>query len=81
MRKEMEKTFVGKKGTRATISAVKTKAIDVLEQAIRDEDIVAYKDIEVRFVNTAVYVDYKVAPVEPINYVLITSHFVPESTL
>lgn len=81
MRKTMEDTYVGKRGLKATISSVTTKAIEVLEQAIKDGSIVAYKDIVVRFVNTVVYVDYKVAPTEPINFVLLTSHFIPESQL
>lgn len=77
MRKAMEKTFVGKKGLKTTASAVTTVAIDVLEQAIKDGDIVAYSNIVVRFVNTVVYVDYNISPTEPINFVLVTSHFVP----
>jgi hypothetical protein len=81
MRRSMEDTFVGKKGLRATASAVETKAIDVLEQAIRDGDITAYRNIVVRFVGSVVYVDYEVAMVEPINFVLITSHFVPDSII
>lgn len=79
MRKIMEDTFVGKKGLRATVSAVTTKAIDVLEQAIKDGLITAYRNIVVRLVNGVVHVDYEVAPVEPINFVLITSHFVPDT--
>jgi hypothetical protein len=81
MRSSMEDAFVGKKGLRATASAVETKAIDVLEQAIKDGDITAYRNIVVRFVGSIVYVDYEVAPVEPINFVLITSHFVPDSVI
>jgi hypothetical protein len=76
MRRGMEDAFVGKKGLRVTASAVNTKAIDVLEQAIKDEEITAYRNIVVRFVGSIVYVDYEVAQVEPINFVLITSHFV-----
>lgn len=81
MRATMESKYVGKKGLRATISSVTTTAIDVLDKAIKEGSIIGYKDIQVRFINTAVYVDYKVAPVEPINYVLLTSHFVPGSSL
>jgi hypothetical protein len=81
MRKSMEDSFVGKKGLRATASAVETKAIDVLEQAIKDGDITAYRNVVVRFAGSVVYVDYEVAPVEPINLVLINSHFVPDSVI
>lgn len=80
MRKTMEDTFVGKKGLRATKSAVETKAIDVLEQAIKDGEITAYRNIMVKFQGTVVSVDYEVAPVEPINFVLVTSRFVPDSS-
>lgn len=81
MRRTMEDAFVGKKGLRATASAIQTKAIDVLEQAIKDEDITAYQNIVVRFSGSLVYVDYEVAHVEGMNYILITSHFVPDTTL
>jgi hypothetical protein len=78
LRKAMEDAFVGKKGLRATTSAVETKAISVLEKAKMDGEILDYRNIVVRFVDTIVYVDYEVAPIEPINFVLITSHFVPD---
>lgn len=81
MRESMESTFVGRKGLRITASAVETKANDILYQAVKDGDITGYRNIVVRFVGTAVYVDYEVAQVEPINYVLITSHFVPDSAI
>lgn len=77
----MENTFVGQKGLRATASAVETKAIDILEQAIKNEEITAYQNIIVRFIGSLVYVDFEVAYVEPINYVLITSHFVADTTI
>ena len=81
IRKAMEDAFVGKRGLRATASAVETKAIDELERAVREGNITAYRNIIVRFVGTIVYVDYEVAPVEPINFVLVTAHFVPDSVL
>ncbi len=81
MRQAMEDAFVGKKGIRATASAVQTKATDVLDQAVSDGDITAYQNIVVRFDGTAVYVDYQVAPVEPINFILDTAHFVPDSSI
>jgi len=81
MRTTMENIFVGQKGIRATASAVETKAIDVLEEALRDEEITGYRNIIVRFEGGAVYVNYEVAQVEPINWMLVTTHFVPDSTL
>lgn len=81
VRRVLEDTFAGKKGLRATISAVSTKVVDILEESKRVGDITEYGDINVRFVGGAIYVDYEVAPVEPINFILITSHFVPEGTI
>ena len=78
-RKTLEQTFVGKKGVRTTVASVTTKMVEILEQAMRDGEITAYKNIVVRFTGGVVYVDYQVAPTEPINYVLVTTHFVPES--
>lgn len=79
MRATLEEMFVGKKGVKATPSAVTTKVVEILEQAIRDGEIVSYRNIVVRMVGTVIYVDYQVAPVEPTNFVLITTHFVPDS--
>jgi hypothetical protein len=76
----LESQFVGKKGIVATVSSVTTAMVDILEQAIKDELITAYdpKSIQVRIVNGVVYVDYLVAPVVGVNYILITTHFVPD---
>jgi hypothetical protein len=77
--KKLEDLFVGKKNT-ITTTTVTTAAIDELEQAVKDNDIKAYdpKSVTVRYVGTAIYVDYRVAPASPVNFVLVTSHFVPE---
>ena len=75
----MEDTFVGGKGTPANIASVTVKAIDVLEQSRRSGEINSYKNIVVTMVGTVVSISYQVAPVEPINYILVTTHFVPES--
>lgn len=81
MTKSMEDTFVGKKGLKASILAVKNKAIEILTKAVQDGDIVSFRDIAVRFVGTGVYIDYEVSPAEPINYILVTSHFVPSEII
>lgn len=77
MRKTLEDAFVGRRALKATPSAVTTKAIDVLEKAKRDDDIIEYRNISVRFISGAIYLDYEVAQAEPINFVLVTTHFVP----
>jgi hypothetical protein len=79
VRKTLETKFVGRKGLRTTPSSVVTAVVTILEQAIKDGDILSYQNIVVRMENTVIYVDYEVAPTEPNNYVLITSHFIPES--
>ena len=77
VRSTLEAKFVGKKGIRATSSAVTTTVIDILEQAIRDTDIVLYRNIAVRITSGIIYVDYEVAQAEPTNFILVTTHFVP----
>jgi len=80
MRQTMEKTFVGQKMP-ATPSAVQTVAITVLEQAVKDKEIAGYQNIQVVFQGTIVVVSYEVAPIEPINFILVTSHFIPAASL
>lgn len=79
VRKTLEDQYVGKKGLRATPSSVTTSTVNILEQAVKDGDILSYRNINVRMEGTVVYVDYQVAPAEPMNFILVTSHFVPES--
>lgn len=81
VRKGLEDTFVGRRGLPATTSAVMSKTIDILEESLRNEEITAYRNIVVRFEGTAIWVNYEVAPIEPINFVLVTSHFVPDSNI
>lgn len=79
VRRSLETTFVGKKGVRATSTAVTTKVIEVLEEKMKADEIVGYSNIVVTAVNGVIRVDFQVAPVEPNNYILVTSHFVPDS--
>ncbi|MNI37089.1 Phage tail sheath protein [compost metagenome] len=79
VRKTLEDRFVGAKGLASSAASVVTSVVDVLEKAVKDGDILSYRNIVVRIESSVVYVDYQVAPVEPNNYILITSHFVPES--
>lgn len=72
-------TFVGKKGLSTTVSSVQTVVADTLDQDIRTEDIIGYRNIVVTFKDTVIYVDYEVAVVEPMNYILVRSHFVPDN--
>jgi hypothetical protein len=76
----LEDTFVGSSSAIATNSSVTTEATNVLDECTREKLILGYRNIRVRFEGTAVYVDYEAAITEPINFILVTSHFVPSST-
>lgn len=79
----LENAFLGTRGVSTTPSSVRTEILDVLEEEKRAGSIFDYKEnsIMVRFVNSVIHVDYQVAPIEPINFILITSHFVPENAV
>ncbi|MMZ43508.1 Phage tail sheath protein [compost metagenome] len=79
IRRGLEAAFTGKNGTRATKTSVTTKVVDYLEQAIKNDEILSYRNIIVTMQSTIIRVDYQVAPVEPNNYILVTSRFVPET--
>lgn len=79
IRKNLEDIFVGKKGTPATIADVSAQTRSMLEMLKVNGEINSYSNISVSFIGTIVSVSYQVAPINPINYILITSHFVPES--
>lgn len=78
----LEDMFVGSKNLVASESAVQTVILDVLDEEKRNGTIADYStSIQLTYSGTAVIADYLVAPVEPINFVLLRSHFVPLSTL
>lgn len=78
----LEEKFVGNKNLLASESAIKTVIVDVLEGEKRNGTIADYNPIiQLTYSGTAVVADYQVAPVEPVNFVLVRSHFVPASSL
>jgi hypothetical protein len=78
--RKLEATFVGEKSIAASDSAVTTVVLDVLEEEKKLGNIADYLDqMNIRFVGGAVMVEYQVAPVEPVNFMLVTSRFVPAS--
>jgi hypothetical protein len=80
--RSLEDMFVGNKNLLASESAIKTAIIDVLEGEKRAGTIADYSPtIQLTYSGTAVIADYQVAPVEPVNFVLLRSHFVPASSL
>lgn len=77
MTRNLEEEFVGKKGVRSSILAIRNKAIEILDKAVADEEINAYRNVKVKFSGTVVEVEFEAAAVTPINFILITSRFVP----
>lgn len=75
LRAKLEDLQVGKKGLASTPETVKNATISFLKDKIAKEEIVAYRNISVTFYNRVVTIDYEVAPVEPVNFILITGHF------
>lgn len=73
----LEARFVGKKGLAPTITDISLATKEILTQAVKNEEISAFRNITVTFEATVVRVDYEVAYAEPINYILTTSHYVP----
>lgn len=78
MREELDDLLVGKRTTTATLTTARNRVISILQQRVKDEIIVAYKDVTVVKEKGAVWVEYSVAPAEPTNFVLIKSHFYSE---
>lgn len=79
VRTGLEKAFVGKKYVGPdSITSIRTKVIDILDEAVKAGHIINYRNIQIRFSNTVVYVDFEVAPSTPINYILITASYSPE---
>ena len=78
IRKELDDLLVGKRTVSATLTTARNAVLTILKKRVKDEIIVAYKDVNVYKENGAVWVDYSVAPSEPTNFVLIRSHFYSE---
>lgn len=75
--RNLEDEFTGKKGLRASILSIRNKAIEILDKAVAEGDLVSYKQVRVKFSGTVAEVEYEAAPVTPINFILLTSRFVP----
>lgn len=78
LRKALDDLLVGKRTVSATLTTARNTVLSVLKQRVKDEIIVAYKDVTVYKEHGAVWVQYSVAPSEPTNFVLIQSHFYSE---
>lgn len=80
VRRTLEETFIGKKGIVGILTSVESKAKEVLDAHIKKGTIVAYQNVVAKQVGTVIYVDFEAAPTQPVNFILITTHFVPEIT-
>jgi len=74
----LEATFVGRKGTPVNVTTVALAAKSILTAAVANEEIAAFRNIVVTFAGSIIRVDYDVAYLDPINFILITSHFVTD---
>jgi len=79
MRSILESTYIGKKGVFGIESQIQATAQSVLGRLKESEIIVGYRNIRVTKDpdNPKVfYVNYQVAPVNPINWIFVTTEFV-----
>lgn len=79
IREDLDNLLVGKRTSTAILTTARNKVITILKNRVKDEIIVAYKDVNVYKENGAVWVEYSVAPTEPTNFVLVKSHFYSEN--
>lgn len=74
IRDNLEATYVGKKGVEGIESSIASTTTSLLVKLKEQQIIVGFKDVVVSQDSTdatVYYVTYKIAPVQPINYVLI----------
>ena len=77
--RELEDSYIGKGGTNARIRRIKDTVKNLLKRFADPEEelIIAWKEPVVTFSNQWVKISYEVSPVEPINWITITTHFKP----
>jgi len=76
VRDNLEALYIGKKGTTGTESAIAATVTSLLLQMKEQQIIVGFKDVVVSKSTTnatVYYVYYKVAPIQPVNYICITT--------
>ena len=91
VRSQLENTFVGTRATKENISAVKTFVRNILKayeksglivggtDPVTGQPQMAYSAITVDFADRVCSVSFQVSPVEPMNYILITAAFKPNT--
>lgn len=75
LRQRIENDYISQKGVKIYIDSIKNTVISFLQQAILDEEIVAYRGVSVAYLNRVLNIEYSAAPSEPINFALIKGHF------
>lgn len=76
IRKRIEQFYIGKGGTKGKVTSIKNAVITILDDEKNNlENIVEYRNVTVSLEERVVKIDYEVAPTEPINFVLLSSHF------
>lgn len=79
IRSALDKLLTGKRTSFTDVTSAKNKIISILSNRLRDEFIVAFRDVYVTKTGGTTYVDYSIAPAEPNNFTLITGHFYSET--
>lgn len=79
MRDELDAMLTGKRTSLGDLTSAKNKVISILENRVRKEHIIAFKNVTVVKRGTVTYIDYMIAPAEPNNFTLITSHYYSET--
>jgi hypothetical protein len=77
VRTELEDSFVGTPGRSDTAGRIKNKVKTFLKEYIRIGRIISFTEPTVVIYGGVAYVEYGVSPTEPINYILVTTHFKP----
>jgi hypothetical protein len=77
VRRSLEDKFVGAAAESGSAEDIRVHVTDMLRQLLKAKIITNYGEVNVRIEGTIAYVEYMVAPSEPINFILITTRFQP----
>jgi len=80
MRTNLETAFVGKKGVTGIEASINASTTSILVRLREAEIIQGFRNVNVKRDTSnpqIVYVSYEVAPISPINFILITTRLVP----
>lgn len=77
VRRVLEDRFVGSAAETGTAEDIRITVTGLLMQFAKAGLILNYGEVSVRIEGTIAYVEYQVAPSEPLNFILITTRFIP----